>query len=207
MICITYWMNAIKSPICIAPLSIRIPPNQMTPTTVTFMTSINTGIKNAMIWFTLIETSVNASFAFVKRTCSSASRLNARMTRMPVKFSRRTRFKRSSRCCTVVKSGIAFQKISKMDTTSTGIAATMTSESLASFEIAIIKPPTNMIGALTTIRNIMIITCCTCVMSFVVRVMSDAVPTRSNSSSEKRSTWLNTRRRKSRPNPIAAFEE
>ena len=58
-----------------------------------------------------------------------------------------------------------------------------------------------------TILSIMISTCCTCVVSLVVRVMSDAVLKRSNWCSEKCATRSKIRSRRIRPKPVATFAE
>ena len=67
-------------------------------------------------------------------------------------------------------------------------------------------PPMAIIGAITIILRIMIVTCCTWVMSFVVLVIRDAVPKVSNSWREKLSTWEKSFARTSRPNPAPDLE-
>ncbi len=42
-------------------------------------------------------------------------------------------------------------------------------------------PPTAMMGAMISMRIMIIVNICTCVMSLVVRVMRDGVPMMSNS--------------------------
>ena len=62
----------------------------------------------------------------------------------------------------------------------TGMTAMRTHASWVSCESARITPPIAIIGAVITIVSIMTSICCTCVVSFVVRVTSDAEPKRSN---------------------------
>lgn len=74
-------------------------------------------------------------------------------------------------------------------------------------DTAIMTPPIAMIGALTTILRVIRTTIWTWVMSLVVRVMSDAVPSLSNSRREKRSTREKTFSRRSRPKPVEVLED
>ncbi len=60
---------------------------------------------------------------------------------------------------------------------STGMMATRTRASCASCESDSTTPPIAIIGAVTAMPSSMINTCCTWVVSLVVRVISDAVPT------------------------------
>src|SRR5699024_8922911 len=71
-------MKAIKSPICIFPADIRIPPNQIIATTVKFINNIINGIRNAINLFTLINLFVKFSFAVFNLFASVVSLLKAR---------------------------------------------------------------------------------------------------------------------------------
>ena len=62
----------------------------------------------------------------------------------------------------------------------TGITATSTQASCVSCDSARMMPPIAIIGAVITMVSMMTSICCTCVVSLVVRVMSDAAPNRSN---------------------------
>ena len=55
--------------------------------------------------------------------------------------------------------------------------------------------------------SIMMSICCTCVVSLVVRVTSDAALKRSNWWIEKCSTRAKIAPRRIRPNPVATFDE
>ncbi len=92
----TYWMKAKSVPISTPPASTWMPPNQMTPTTVTFSTSIASGNSRTKSDPTLRPTTRMSVFAPRKRSSSMRSRTNARTTRTPVSCSRMTRFTASS---------------------------------------------------------------------------------------------------------------
>ena len=89
----------------------------------------------------------------------------------------------------------------------TGITAISTHASCVSCDSARMTPPIAIIGAVITMVSIMISICCTCVVSLVVRVISDAAPKRSNWWIEKCSTRAKIAPRRIRPNPVATFDE
>ncbi len=64
-------------------------------------------------------------------------------------------------------------------------------------------PPTAMIGAITSIVNVISTSICTCCTSLVLRVISDGAPKWPTSRAEKRPTWWKIRARRSRPAAIA----
>ena len=66
---------------------------------------------------------------------------------------------------------------------------------------------TLFMGEVMTMVIIMISTCCTWVVSFVVRVISEAVLNWSNWCTEKWATRVKMLARTSRPNPVAALAE
>src|SRR5579884_3604465 len=68
-------------------------------------------------------------------------------------------------------------------------------------------PPIAIMGALIIILRMIIKTCCTWVVSLVVRVIRDAVLTASNSCSENLSTCMNSLARSNLPKPIAILAE
>ena len=63
-----------------------------------------------------------------------------------------------------------------------------------------------MMGALTIIRIMSIMNICTCVTSFVVRVISDGVPILSNSCRENSDTWAKMSSLRGRPSHAACDE-
>ena len=69
------------------------------------------------------------------------------------------------------------------------------------------RPPMIMRGALIIMFKIMTKTNCTWFVSLVVRVMSDAVLTLSNSCNEKLPTRVNNLPRIRRPKPMATLAE
>ena len=88
-----------SEPTCISPSSIRLPPNQINATLDTLMTRVVTGSINAC--HRPIESAVSdrAWLASAKRSRSSGSRANARITRIPDNCSRSTRLMPSISHC------------------------------------------------------------------------------------------------------------
>ena len=129
------------------------------------------------------------------------------MTRTPLSPSPRTRFSLSIFSCIACDSGIAPRRISPNTTAITGITATRTQASCVSCESARMTPPIAIIGAVITMVSIMMSICCTCVVSFVVRVTSDAELKPSNWWMEKRSTRAKIAPRRIRPKPVATLAE
>ena len=91
----------------ISPDAIRFPPNQTTATLDRFMISMSAGIIRAKRRLTLRVVSVRSALASANRSSSCSVRTNARMTRMPVRFSRRIRLIRSILTCIARKRGTA----------------------------------------------------------------------------------------------------
>ena len=102
------------------------------------------------------------------------------MTRTPLNPSLSTRFRRSIFACIACDSGTALRMMTPKTIAITGITATRTHASCVSCDSARITPPIAIIGAVMTIVSIMTSICCTCVVSLVVRVTSEAAPKRSN---------------------------
>ena len=87
---------------------------------------------------------------------------------------------------------------------STGTLTSISQESPTSSRSAMTTPPTLMIGAATSIVQLISTSICTCCTSLVLRVISDGAPNRATSRAEKRLTCPNSSARTSRPKPIAA---
>ena len=156
------------------------------------MISIIRGIINVIVRLTNRLVFVSLRFAFSNRSSSCFSRLNARITEIPVRISRLTRFRRSIRSCSFLNFGIATQK---RTATRIRIAATaipriqvMDASVFSTFS----TPPIPRIGAYKTIRNNMVNTICTCWISFVLLVIRDAVEKLSISLLEKDNTFRYT---------------
>ena len=172
---IAYCSDAIIAPTCIAPASMRTAPNQMISTLVTFIIRNIAGISSAIRRLTAIEVSVRSRLAASKRRLSCAPRSKARITRTPLRPSSSTRFRRSILTCTCWNSGTAFHMMTKKTTARTGITAISTRASAASCDSDNTTPPIAIIGAVTAMLSSISATCWTCVVSLVVRVISDAV--------------------------------
>ena len=144
MICIAYWINAIRSPTCIFPASILDAPTYTIRTVKPFMISIIVGIINVIALFTNKFVFIRSILALSKRSSSCFSVLNARITESPVRISLVTKFNRS----------ISFCKISNMIAI-TPIAIVHVIFALVVNTLKI--PPIPINGAYTTIRNSIVI--------------------------------------------------
>ena len=150
-------------------------PNQMISTLVRFIMKNMAGMSSATRRLTAIAVPVTSRLASSKRRLSWAPRSNARITRTPVRPSSSTRLSRSILTCICWNSGTALRMIRKNTSAITGMTAIRTRASLASCDSDSTTPPMAIIGAEIAMPSSMISTCCTCVVSLVVRVMSDAV--------------------------------
>ena len=140
-----------------------------------FMISIIVGIIKVITRFVNNCVCIRSRFAFSNRFSSNFSRLNARITGIPVNISLETRFMRSTRVCICLNFGIATTtKIptrTKIATTATTIIQPIPVFVLTTFKI----PPIPMIGAYSTILSNIVETICICWISFVLLVIRDAV--------------------------------
>ena len=89
---------------------------------------MSTGIISANSRFTLKVVPVRSAFASAKRTSSCRVRTKARMTRMPVRFSRRIRLIRSILTCIARNSGTARTITNPMTSIMIGTIASSSSE-------------------------------------------------------------------------------
>ena len=79
----------------------------------------------------------------------------------------------------------------------------MSQDSPTSWRSAMMMPPTHMIGAATSIVQVITTSICTCWTSLVLRVISDGAPKWLTSRAEKLPTWAKIAPRTSRPKLIA----
>jgi len=93
-----------------------------------------------------------------------------------------------------------------MAATSTGTHTTTSHDSPASSRRAMITPPTHMIGAATSIVQVVSTSIWTCCTSLVHRVISDGAPNRPTSRAENPPTRWKTAARTSAPKPVAVRE-
>ena len=198
-ICMVYVMKASMSPTIRLPRSMPFAPNQTIRMLMPFMISIIMGI---MIFITRLVNSwvrIRSRFALSNRSSSNRSLLKARITDTPVRISRDTRFRRSTRACIFLNLGMATAistpTKARMRATATAMIHPMPVLVPSTFTM----PPMPMMGAYTTIRSIITTTICTCWMSLVLRVIREAVENCSISAWEKDTTLENTRCRRFRP--------
>ena len=90
---------------------------------------------------------------------------------MPFRFSRATRFRRSVSFCTRRKRGATMPMISAIIASSASTKPAVMAESVQLLFTILMMAQTAMIGALMRICRPMDVSVCTCVMSFVVRLM------------------------------------
>ena len=152
---------------------------------------------------TVTATAVRSALARPKRSVSYGSRAKARTTRSPEICSRSTRLTPSTRTCMARNPGTIRETISPTDRHSAGTLTASSHESPTSSRTAMSTPPTIMIGAATSIVQVVSTSICTCWTSFVVRVMSDGAPKPATSRAENEPTWVNSSLRRSRPTLIA----
>ncbi len=186
-------------PICSSPSAMRWAPNHTMATLALLMISIMLGNVSANSRVTASVVAVRSALASVKRASSSPVRTNARTTRMPVRFSRSTRFRVSILSCTERKSGTARRSTSPMTTSISGTTTSSRPDSRTFSRSAMITPPTIVIGADTRRSSPTTTNVCTCWTSLVVRVISDGAPKSLTSRSEKRCTRRKSAARTSRP--------
>ena len=117
--------------------------------------------------------------------------------------SRRIRFTASIRVCMTRNCGTMRTITAPMATTSTGTHTAISQDSPTSSRSAMITPPTHMIGAATSIVQVISTSICTCCTSLVLRVISDGAPNRFTSRAENPPTRWKIAPRTSRPKPIA----
>ena len=91
-----YCMKAIISPTRMCTWATSCAPTQRMPTIAAFITSIMKGMTTTKTRLTNRVRRVRVRFSTSKREASWSSRLKARTTIMPVRFSRTTRFTRST---------------------------------------------------------------------------------------------------------------
>ena len=113
---------------------------------------------------------------------------------------------RSIFTCIDRKRGTAFQSMKPTIAARSGMTTISSPERVTSVRSAMNTPPTNMIGALTIKVSAICMKSWICCTSFVLRVISEAVPKRFISRAEKPWTRPNTAARRSRPTPIEARE-
>ena len=192
-ICIVYWINAIIFPTCIVPLSIPFAPTHTINNDIPFIININVGIIKLIALFTNKLVFVNSIFAVSNLFSSFFSVLNALITGNPVKISLATKFSLSISCCNFLNLGIAI--INSVPTTNNiaNIAIPIIHAIELSLCLKTLKnPPIPIIGAYTNTLNRIAINPCICCISFVERVINDAVLYSENSLFEKLNTFLNT---------------
>ncbi len=184
------------------PSSMRWPPNQMVATIARFMISISVGKMRAKSRVTFSVVWVRSSFATANRSSSCAVRTKARITLMPVRFSRRTPFTASIFTCMTRNSGTAFAIISPM---TISISGTVTSRRLDSWtfsRMAMMMPPIAVTGASTIIVSPTMTSIWSCCTSLVLRVIRDGTVKRCIWARENSSTRRNRSPRRSRPKRI-----
>ncbi|GAB3807606.1 hypothetical protein GCM10027605_38250 [Micromonospora zhanjiangensis] len=148
-------------------------------------------------------TEVRSSLAAANRSVSYGSRTNARTTRMPVICSRSTRLTVSIRVCISRNNGTIRRMIRPRASTRTGTQTTISQDSPTSSRNAMITPPMHMIGAATSMVQVIMTSICTCCTSLVLRVISDGAPNWATSRLENWPTRWNSADRTSRPKLIA----
>ena len=206
IICIEYWINAIISPTCITPASILWEPTQTISIVIIFIINIIVGIITDIIRFTNVFVFLKSMLISSNLFSSTFWLLKALITNIPTSDSRVTKFSLSTSFCTFLNLGIA--KLNK--TIITKSIATTATPIIHAIDVSVFKtfstPPIPSIGAYNIILTNITVKFCICWISFVLRVISDAVENLSNSTFEKLTTFLNTSLRRLRPIPAPTLE-
>ena len=192
-------------PTCRSPVSIRCAPNHITPTVEMFMMNVTNGNREAIRRPTVVVVSTRSALARSKRRLSWDSRTKARTTRMPVICSRRTRFSVSILVCMAWNSGPIFVTRTPMPAPSTMTATRMIQERPTSSRSAMNTPPTIVMGAETSMTQVIRTSIWTCCTSLVLRVIRLGAPNLFISLLENDSALSKMAVRTSRPNCIAVF--
>ena len=130
------------------------------------------------------------------------------MTGIPVNISLDTWFNLSIKSCNFLNFGITIaNNVPTMNKIASIATPTIQAIWLSLLVKTFINPPIPTIGAYTTTLNNSVISCCICCISFVLRVIKDAVENWFNSLLEYPITFLNTLSRSVFPNLAATLEE
>ena len=192
-ICIVYWINAIISPTCITPWSTLWPPTQTINIIIAFIININKGIIIDIALLTNKFVFIKSLFAASNLASSFFSLLNALITGKPVRISLETSFNLSIKSCNFLNLGIAIaNKVATIINMATIATPIIHAIELSVLVNTLTNPPTPIIGAYTTTLNSMVINCCICCTSLVLRVINDAVENWFNSAFENVMTFLKT---------------
>ena len=173
------------SPINREPVLIFSAPTQTIKMVVKLMISMIPGIMKDMMRCRIVLLSRTSMLTPLNLSACVSCALNARMTRIPVRFSRAVRFSLSVSFCTRSKRGVTKVKIEAIMKTSRGMTTAKIHDMLEFSALAFWKPMIAYNGAETTILSIIVIIIWTCWTSLVLRVIKEAVEYLSNSISEK----------------------
>ncbi len=146
-ICMEYCINAIISPTCMLEAATSFAPNQITPSSITFMMSIISGIITTITRLMNKLTVVRSTLALSKRFSSKPCMLKARMTIMPVRFSRATRLMRSVSFWMSLNFGSESEKTMAIKLTSINTATPISHARGESWLMTLIMPPMPIRGA------------------------------------------------------------
>ncbi len=155
-------MKATRLPIGMSPLATRCPPNQITATLEPFMISISAGSISAISRFTRRVVSVRSSLATSNLRSSCCVRTKARITRMPVSFSRSTRLTSSILNCITRNSGTARAMRTPSTIAISGTIASSSADRTTSCRMAMNTPPISIIGAVIMMASAITVISWTC---------------------------------------------
>ncbi len=159
MIWAEYCMKAIRLPTCSVEAATSRAPTQMIATLNPDIIRMMNG--NMVVITRPIKRSVpvTSSLALSKRSSSKSCLLKARTTIKPERFSRITRFMRSTRLCIILNFGTANANASMMNITRMPTARAISHHMFGLLSIARMTPPMPIIGAVNAMRMTMKMTC------------------------------------------------
>ena len=180
-----YVTAAMTSPGCMPPACTWMAPTQMRATVARLRTMFMIGRRNDIRMSTRSWVSTREVFAASKRAASRSSWMKALTTRVPLMFSWMTLLSPSILPCRRVKSGLVFQRMKPMSSSTSGNAQAMITRKCTLRLMRVIVPTTMNIRQRIKPRT----SCCTsrstCETSLVTRVMSEPVVKASVCSNER----------------------
>jgi len=206
IIWVAYCMKAIRLPTCRVDAATSRAPTQMIATLRPVIIRLMSGNIAVNTLPTKRVVLVNSWLALSKRCSSKSCLLKARTTIRPERFSRITRFMRSTSFCIILNFGSASVKASMMNMIKMPTASAINHHIFGLLSMARITPPIPIIGAMKAMRMTIKITCCTWLTSLVVRVIRVEAEKLSNSALEKLETFSKTAARISLATPADVRE-
>ena len=172
-----------------------------------YITTVRKGIRPAMMRLAFKEMPVSFLLVTAKRSSSYRVRLKARITRIPLIFSRRIWLTLSTSFCILEYMGMMTAIRAPMITSRTGMIHRAIFSTSGLVRKAITSPPTSMMGMGTSDLSVDSTISCTRLISLVVRVTSEDTPILSISLWDRCDTFPKIKLRRVMEYPTEVFVE